>query len=143
VKSIEIAEGVGLGRISAQAARQPLGVNVAEWGAKRPDWRAERTGAGAAIYALTCACCSTPQEAATAALLAARESLFAAAGDACDLAGAEALVDELIQSGANESFQRIARCIFRDVDRMSAFVATHGVGTRMNPVAFGPLWDDD
>jgi hypothetical protein len=141
-RAIEIAERVGRGEYSARDARKLTGVNPADWSAQRPDCKAERTASGAAIFALACACCTTSEEAAVAAVLAAREAHFAAAGDAVDVETAEATVNELLRGVEDQRFQRTARAIRRDVERMRALAEAPSGNTRAGQNFFGPLWDE-
>lgn len=143
-RAIEIAEGVAAGTLSPDDARRPDGVSVGDWSAKRPDYLAERTASGAAIYALACACCENAEEAAVAAVLATMETHFAAAGDAANVSAAKAMVDELLKTGGNEEFQIIAAAVRDDVVRVQLAREDPGSLQHLDRVAvaaiFGPLW---
>jgi hypothetical protein len=141
-RALEIAEGVAGGTRSALDARQPEGVRISDWSAKRPDYAAWRTSSGVAIYALACACCETSQEAALAATLALRETHFAAGGDAADLDEAESRVDDAFSGPRDSSVRRTALAVRRDLERVVELAAKQGWGdeTPVSPEEFGALW---
>jgi hypothetical protein len=143
-RALEIAEGVARGTRSTLDARRAEGVSVSEWSARRPDYAAWRTSSGAAIYALACACCDDPQEAAAAATLALRETHFAAAGDAADLGEAERRTENAFSALGDSPLHRIAIAVRRDFQRVRELAGDQGRGDEapVSPEVFGPLWPD-
>jgi len=141
-RAVEIAEGVAGGTRSALDARRPDGVRTSDWSAKRPDYAAWRTSSGVAIYALACACCETSQEAALAAILALRETHFAAGGDAADLDEAESRVEDAFSAPRDSSLRRTALAVRRDLERIVELATRQGWSdeTPVSPEEFGALW---
>jgi hypothetical protein len=141
-KAVEIAEGVAAGTRSTLDARRPAEMGIPDWSAKRPDYAAWRTSSGVAIYALACACCNSRQEAALAAILALRETHFAAAGDAADLGEAERRAEEALSGPDRTSSRRTALAVRRDFERIRTLATSQGWGdeTPVSPEVFGPLW---
>lgn len=139
-RAIEIAEQVGAGRSTPLDARRAEGVDIERWSPKRPDFCVARTASGTAIYSLVCACCESPQEAATPALLAVREAHFAAGGDAPDLKGAEKHFQKADRASPGSALSLLAAGIRRDLDCV-AMITDHRLGDPViQPKFFGPLW---
>jgi hypothetical protein len=141
-RAVEIAEGVAAGKRSTLDAQRAEGVGTSDWTAKRPDFAAWRTASGVAIYALACACCDSSQEAAVAAMLALRETHFAAAGDAADLGEAERSIEGAFAAPGCPALRRTALAVRQDLERLLELATEQGWGdeTPVSPEVFGPLW---
>jgi hypothetical protein len=139
-RAIEIAERVGAGRYTHLDARRAEGVDVQRWSPKRPDFGVARTAAGTAIYSLVCACCETPEEAATPALLAVREAHFAAGGDSQDLKEAEKHFHTADEAPPGSTLSLVATGIRRDLDCVAVTTDRRLDDPGIRPEFFGPLW---
>ncbi len=139
-RAIVIAELVGAGKCSHLDARRAEGVDIQRWSPQRPDFAVTRTAPGTAIYALVSACCETPHEAATPALLAVREAHFAAGGDSPDLRQAEKHFETAYQAPTGSTLKLLATGIRRDLECIETITDHRQGDPVIRPEFFGPLW---
>jgi hypothetical protein len=139
-RAIEITENVGAGSYSHLDACRAEGVEVEHWSPHRPDFSVSRTAPGAAIYALTSACCETSTQAATPVLLALREAHFAAGGDCCDLLEAEDRFALAWKAPPGSTLRLVALGIRHDLDQIASITVQRRERRGIAPASFGPLW---
>ena len=137
--ALAASEDMARGTLSHLAARDIEGVDLGNWSTRRPDFAAWRTAAGVAIYALACACCSSSREAAVAAVLAWREALFAAAGDASGLEEAEEQVVRALSAPGDSPVRRLASAMEQDLEQLLELAKHDGSGSTVPPEILGPL----